>query len=82
MFQKLYPLNSKKTVKLPVASTDIAGLMYRIINSNPGGAPYQDLDVKELFGSAWITLNPLEAMWVICDGSNWQHAGVETIALS
>lgn len=76
--QKLDPGGANRDVNLP-DETDNEGLEFEIVNAADGA---EDLVVKDDGGTTIATLNQDEKALFVCDGTNWNHTGIETISLS
>lgn len=77
-FQLLDPGGAGRDVTLP-AEVASAGRSFRILNRADAA---EDLTVKDDAASTIVTISQNEAAWVVCDGTSWAHAGIESIALS
>jgi hypothetical protein len=76
--QKLDPGGAGRDVDLP-AEESSAGEWFEITN---GADAAEALTVKNDAGSTIVSLAQNEKTTVRCDGSDWDHMGIITIALS
>ena len=77
-FQHLDPGGSARDVTLPAEATS-TGRAFRILNTADAA---ENLVVKDDGASTVVTISQNEAAWVVCDGTSWEHSGIESIALS
>ena len=77
-FLRIDPGGSARDVTLPAEATS-EGMAFRILNTADAA---ENLVVKDDGGSTIVTISQNEAAWVVCDGTSWNHMGIESIALS
>ena len=69
---------SARDVTLP-AEASSEGLWFLITNTSDGD---ETLTVKDDGASTIVAIGQNEAAFVSCDGTSWEHSGIQTIALS
>lgn len=77
-FLRIDPGGSARDVTLPAEATS-EGAAFRILNTADAA---ENLVVKDDAGATVVTISQNEAAWVVCDGTSWNHMGIESIALS
>ena len=75
---KLNPGGAGRTVTLP-AEEGNAGAWFEILNTADDA---EDLTVENDAASTIVTISQNEKAIVVCDGSEWAHMGIQTIALT
>ena len=77
-YLRLDPGGSARDVNLP-AEAGSNGLAFYILNAADAA---ENLVVKNDAGGTIVTISQNEAAWVVCDGTDWHHMGIISIALS
>ena len=72
-FQRIDPGGSNRVITLPSAASNKDRTFYF--------ANFSGLAATLAIGGI-VTINQLEAVWIVSDGAAWQHTGVYTIALT